>query len=76
MKRSSQEMASAKGVYPMKYKEKAQLVNGNMKIKNPQIFYTKAWQIWLSSSTGKGQHRFPPSNYVDTFPLISKLNER
>lgn len=31
MKRSSQEMSSAKLVHPAKYKTKAQLVNGNMK---------------------------------------------
>lgn len=30
-KRSSQEVSSAKQVCPMKYKEQAQLVNGNMK---------------------------------------------
>lgn len=76
MKRSHQEMSSAKGVYPMKHKEKAQLVNRNMRNEEPTKFLCGAWQIWVLSSTGKGQHTFPPSIHEDSFPLNGKLAER
>lgn len=61
----------------MKYKEKAQLVNGNMRNEEPTKFLLHGgWQIRMLSSTGKRQHEFPPSICEDTFSLNGKLAER